>query len=279
MFDLETAITNWRRSAESTWRADAAALAELEDHLREEVAALIRLGHGGDEAWGMASAKLGEPTALAREFSKLNRLAPADRLVVGMLLGIAALSVGCLAFLVVARSADLLAKPLLATHVIVITLGYGTGLLAAAAAGYGTIRTLVARRPVPALQGVLLRLVRLATLATVTLTAVGFALGAMFARGEWGRAFIASPQEIGALLVIISFAVAATMAWQSAMPARVSLAIATGGGGIILAAWFGVSAHKYGYPSLLAVIGFGGLGVCLALAALSLLARDKLTSA
>jgi hypothetical protein len=276
MFDLETAITSWRRSAESTWRADAAALAELEDHLREEVAALIRSGHGGDEAWRMASAKLGEPASLAREFSKLNRLAPADRLVVGMLLGIAALSVGCLTILVVARSAEVLAKPLLATHVIVITLGYGTGLLAAAAAGYGTMRTLVARRPVPALQGVVLRVVRLTTLVSVSLTVFGFVLGAIWAHGEWGRAFTASSEEIGALLVIISFAVAATMAWQSAMPARISLAIATGSGGIILAAWLGVSANRYGYPGLSTLIGFGGLGACLALAALSLLARDKL---
>ena len=51
MFDLEAAISQWRRQVESKWIGDQSALAELEDHLREEIAALAQSGHADEEAW------------------------------------------------------------------------------------------------------------------------------------------------------------------------------------------------------------------------------------
>jgi hypothetical protein len=273
MFDLEAALSGWRRQAKSQLKSDPESLAELEDHLREELAALVRCGHAEEIAWRLAVSKLGDPGAIGREFAKIDRLPVVDRLVLASIVGAGALAVPCLfAFLFFMRE-EAIAKPLLTIHVLTITVGYLAGLLAAAAASYGTLRIFFAAAPTTGLQAATLRLVRVATLVAATFTVLGFVLGAIWASGAWGRPFSADPREIGGLLVAISFGAATITAWRSAMSARISLAIAIGGGGIVLAAWFGVVARASGYPVLLSTIGFGGLGVSLLLAAMSLARR------
>jgi hypothetical protein len=275
MFDLEAAISQWRRQVESKWIGDQSALAELEDHLREEIAALAQSGHADEEAWKEATSKLGDPVAIGHEFSKIDRLPGLDRFAFVLILGAGVLALACSAMMLVKRGPRLAADPVLTIHVVTITLGYTVGLLAAGIAGYGAIRGFLAGAPVPVLKSVTLRIVRIASLITAVFTVLGFTLGAVWANREWGRPFSADPREIGAILVAISFAAATVTVWRSAMFARVSLAIAISGGGIILAAWFGVMAQASGYPALLTTIGFGGLIGSIALAALSLAIRDR----
>jgi hypothetical protein len=275
MFDLEAAISQWRRQVESKWIGDQSALAELEDHLREEIAALAQSGHADEEAWKEATSKLGDPVAIGHEFSKIDRLPALDRFAFALILGAGVLALACFAMMLVKRGPRLLADPVLTIHVVTITLGYTMGLLAATIAGYGAIRGFLAGAPVPVLKSVTLRIVRIASLITLILTVLGFTLGAVWANREWGRPFSADPREIGAILIAISFGAATVTVWRSAMFARISLAIAISGGGIILAAWFGVMAQASGYPALLTTIGFGGLIGSIALAAISLAIRDR----
>jgi hypothetical protein len=275
MFDLEAAISQWRRQVESKWIGDQSALAELEDHLREEIAALAQSGHADEEAWKEATSKLGDPVAIGHEFSKIDRLPGLDRFAFVLILGAGVLALACFAMMLLKRGPRLVADPMLTIHVVTITLGYTVGLLAATIAGYGAIRGFLAGAPVPVLKSVTLRIVRIASLITSIFTVLGFTLGAVWANREWGLPFSADPREIGAILVAISFAAATVTVWRSAMFARVSLAIAISGGGIILAAWFGVMAQASGYPALLTTIGFGGLIGSIALAAISLAIRDR----
>lgn len=275
MFDLEAAISQWRRQVESKWIGDQSALAELEDHLREEIAALAQSGHADEEAWREATSKLGDPVAIGHEFSKIDRLPGLDRFAFVLILGAGVLALACCAMMLLKRGPRLVADPVLTIHVVTITLGYIVGLLAATIAGYGAIRGFLAGAPVPVLKSVTLPIVRIASLITSIFTVLGFTLGAVWANQEWGRPFSADPREIGAILVAISFAAATVTVWRSAMCARVSLAIAISGGGIILAAWFGVMAQASGYPALLTTIGFGGLIGSIALAAISLAIRDR----
>lgn len=86
MFDLEATIDEWRRQMRATRRGEGAVLAELEDHLREEFATLIRAGHSAPEAWQLATAKLGKPADLGQEFAKINCLEHVDRVAIGGLL-------------------------------------------------------------------------------------------------------------------------------------------------------------------------------------------------
>jgi hypothetical protein len=275
MFDLEAAISQWRRQVESKWIGDQSALAELEDHLREEIAALAQSGHADEEAWKEATSKLGDPVAIGHEFSKIDRLPGLDRFAFVLILGAGVLALACSAMMLVKRGPRLVADPMLTIHVVTITLGYTVGLLAATIAGYGAIRGFLAGAPVPVLKSVTLRIVRIASPITSIFTVLGFTLGAVWANREWGRPFSADPREIGAILVAISFAAATVTVWRSAMFARVSLAIAISGGGIILAAWFGVMAQASGYPALLTTVGFGALIGSIALAAISLAIRDR----
>jgi hypothetical protein len=275
MFDLEAAISQWRRQVASKSIGDQSALAELEDHLREEIAALAQSGHADEEAWKEATSKLGDPVAIGHEFSKIDRLPGLDRFAFVLILGAGVLALACFAMMLLKRGPRLVADPMLTIHVVTITLGYTVGLLAATIAGYGAIRGFLAGAPVPVLKSVTLRIVQIASLITSIFTVLGFTLGAVWANREWGRPFSADPREIGAILVAISFAAAAVTVWRSAMFARVSLAIAISGGGIILAAWFGVMAQASGYPALLTTIGFGGLIGSIALAAISLAIRDR----
>ena len=275
MFDLEAAISQWRRQVESKWIGDQSALAELEDHLREEIAALAQSGYVDEEAWKEATSKLGDPVAIGHEFSKIDRLPGLDRFAFVLIVGAGVLALACSAMILLKRGPRLVADPMLTIHVVTITLGYTVGLLAATIAGYGAIRGFLAGAPVPVLKSVTLRIVRIASLITSIFTVLGFTLGAVWANREWGRPFSADPREIGAILVAISFAAATVTVWRSAMFARVSLAIAISGGGIILAAWFGVMAQASGYPALLTTIGFGGLIGSIALAAVSLAIRDR----
>ena len=275
MFDLEAAISQWRRQVESKWIGDQSALAELEDHLREEIAALAQSGHADEEAWKEATSKLGDPVAIGHEFSKIDRLPGLDRFAFVLILGAGVLALACSAMMLLKRGPRLVADPMLMIHVVTITLGYTVGLLAATIAGYGVIRGFLAGAPVPVLKSVTLRIVRIASLITSIFTVLGFTLGAVWANREWGRPFSADPREIAAILVAISFAAATIVVWRSAVFARVSLAIAISGGGIILAAWFGVMAQASGYPALLTTIGFGALIGSIALAAISLAIRDR----
>ena len=275
MFDLEAAISQWRRQVESKWIGDQSALAELEDHLREEIAALAQSGHADEEAWREATSKLGDPVAIGHEFSKIDRLPRLDRFAFVLILGAGVLAFVCFAVMLVKRGPRLVADPMLTIHVVTITLGYTVGLLAATIAGYGAIRGFLAGAPVPVLKSVTLHIVRIASLITSIFTVLGFILGAVWANQEWGRPLSADPREIGAILIAISFAAATVTVWRSAMFARVSLAIAISGGGIILAAWFGVMAQASGYPALLTTIGVGGLIGSIALAAISLAIRDR----
>lgn len=239
MFDLEAAISRWRRQVESKWIGDQSALAELEDHLREEIAALAQSGHADEDAWREATSKLGDPVAIGHEFSKIDRLPGLDRFAFVLILGAGVLALACSAMMLLKRGPRLVADPVLTIHVVTITLGYTLGLLAATIAGYGAIMGFLAGAPVPVLKSVTLPIVRIASLITSIFTVLGFALGAVWANREWGRPYTADPREIGAILIAISFAAATVTVWRSAMFARVSLAIAISGGGIILAAWFG----------------------------------------
>lgn len=271
-FDLEAAVRAWRSEA-ADQAMMASALDELDDHLREEFAARVAEGHPAPEAWRLALAKLGEPASLGREFAKLQPLSTPDRVTLGILVGTASL-IGLAALVVIAlRARTLVDQPIVtALHVITITLGYMAGLLAAAVAGYATLRGAMARTGAPALRGAAVRVIRAASTAAVALVIVGFALGSAWSYHAWGWVFTSSPQEFGAILVACCSIAAAASAWNAT--SRIAAPAALAGGGAILAAWFGAAGFFSSSP-LLAAGGFFGIASCLALAAISLVApRD-----
>ena len=275
MFDLEAAIAEWRRTAKSACTADRSALAELEDHLRETFTALHAAGHGEDDAWRLATTKLGEPAAIGREFAKIERLPVLDRIAFAVMLGVAAISVLGLVTYLFNRDLKSTNSPLLTSHVVVITLGYLAGLFATAMAAYAAVRRLQSRQSTTLLTSVTVRAVRTASLATAALTAVGYALGSIWSSHNLGRAIIGDAREIGAILVIISFSIAATIAGKRRRSDRAALALAILSGGTIMAVWFGAAAWAGGWPLLLTSLGLGGFALSVALAGIALAVRER----
>jgi hypothetical protein len=276
MFDLETAIKNWRRQIEKSCGGDPIALAELEDHLREDVAALMRAGKSESDAFSAAIVRFGDPAALRREFAKVDCLSTLDRCTLGALLTAAAiLAAIALPAILLMRGDRLRDQPLLLVHVLSVTLGYSAGLFVAAFAGYATVRRFVARTSVPMLTTTTLRIVRVGSMAAAALTLLAFVLGAIWANNAWGRPFNMDPHEIGALLVLGGCLTTAFAAQRHSIPAHVSLALAIASAALVLAAWFGVLAIRTGFPLMLTTLTTIAVAVTLGLAAMALKVQDK----
>lgn len=72
MFDLDTAITEWRQQMLAGGVASAATLDELESHLRDDVEEQIAGGGvSAQETFASSVARLGQPAALRMEFAKV----------------------------------------------------------------------------------------------------------------------------------------------------------------------------------------------------------------
>jgi hypothetical protein len=68
MFNLDQAIQEWRRQMSAGGVKASAALDELESHLREDIAQQLRSGSKADEAFKIASERIGSPARLKTEF-------------------------------------------------------------------------------------------------------------------------------------------------------------------------------------------------------------------
>lgn len=72
MFHLETAIDDWKAACRRGDAVNEACLAELESHLRDSVAGLLDRGLSEEEAYLVATRRLGAPGELHREFGKVH---------------------------------------------------------------------------------------------------------------------------------------------------------------------------------------------------------------
>ena len=273
MFDLEAAVSVWRRefqaASPSAPRAPAE-LDELEDHLREDFAALVAAGRTPEDAWRFAQSRLGAPSLIAREFARCARLSTLDRGVFVLVLGAAALALVGVMALVSIRAPHAVAGRVLAGHIVTITTGYVAGLAAAALAAYVALKGLVAGQSTPRLSTVAIRSVKFASLAAAVFTIVGFCLGAAWLNAAQGRPFDGDPRELGAVAVAVCFLVTLAASCRRGVSPAVILALSIAGGGIVLAAWFGARPEQAGGRPLLQAIGFGGLAASLVVAALAL---------
>lgn len=72
MFDLEEQLQLWKRSFTSTQAMRTADIEELEHHVRDSMATLAALGLNPEEAFILATHRVGAPVRVAREFAKVN---------------------------------------------------------------------------------------------------------------------------------------------------------------------------------------------------------------
>jgi len=237
---------------------------ELESHLRDEVERLTRGGLPLDQAWPQAVARLGGPEQLAAEFAKVPPAAAwlPGRLAVGAL---ALLAVGLLVLLATSQNQRMGA--LLSSHVFTVVLGYLTAFAVAALAGW-SLAVRAVRGADEAGSAGFRWIVTPLTLACFALTAVGVALGAVWASEHMGRAWGWDAKEVGGAAVVLW----AGLAWVVARRGgRAGLAVGVVGGVVVLLAWFVPPLLDHGLPWLAVLALILVLLVHLAALALALL--------
>ncbi len=149
----------------------------------------------------------------------------------------------------------------LATHVIIITAGYGFCVLTALLAHYYLFAKALSFKISPYIYTITFRL----TLVSLLFTSIGTILGGIWADQSWGRFWGWDPKENGALLIVLwlVWSIHGKIAGQLK---EFGFMIATSCLGIIVAlAWFGVNLlnvglHSYGFVS---GIAYGLLAFCI----------------
>jgi len=72
MFELNKSVSAWRQGLLSTGYCTRIEIEELEEHLREEVRTLENKSLSTEEAFIIASKRLGDPKEISREFGKID---------------------------------------------------------------------------------------------------------------------------------------------------------------------------------------------------------------
>ena len=129
----------------------------------------------------------------------------------------------------------------LATHVVVITIGYSATFVAGALAAVGLIRGL---NNAGSVYGV--------TCFALLFSFVGTILGGIWADQSWGRFWGWDPKENGALLIVLWNAVLLHLRWGRLVSDRALMACTVFGNVITSFSWFGVNMlgvglHSYGF--------------------------------
>lgn len=198
MPDLEIKITTWRSTMRGALPAET--VRELEEHLREHIAALSAEGIAAEAAFDRAVERLGDMRELAREFERTGPgWLPASRPVLVMLVLTVAmiLTVGATIGYVYANGKITL---LLLVHVLLVTTGYlamiGTALVGLCALVTSKRRELSERE-----HGEVRRVLLLLTTLSCLVVPPGIVLGAFWAADNLGGAWSWKPVEIGALTI------------------------------------------------------------------------------
>ncbi len=139
----------------------------------------------------------------------------------------------------------------LATHVVVITLGYSATFLAGTIAIVYLIRRAFGHIPkstAASLRGMVYGVICFATLASF----VGTVLGGIWADQSWGRFWGWDPKENGALLIVIWNAIILHARWGGMIRERGMMVMAVFGNIVTSWSWFGtnmlgIGLHSYGF--------------------------------
>ena len=243
MFDLNEALSDWRKSMVREGVKSSPVLDELESHLREEIRCRVKAGAAEQEAFREALARMGSANTLRDEFDKIDSV---SRFLTGAFL----LWLGLVGLLAVSRGLRLLdgrAGPLLTLHVLTLTSGY----LAAFMAG-GIAAAYVCAQWIGDVSATLKRQLAIGTtrfldLAT-GLVIVGFVLGLVWSDYRYGRFWIKDVREIGGLAGLTGLVVLSVLRriQQSNQETQVLLGLGTSL--VVGFAWFGMLLVAHNRP-------------------------------
>ncbi|MDP1581332.1 MAG: cytochrome c biogenesis protein CcsA [Candidatus Didemnitutus sp.] len=168
----------------------------------------------------------------------------------------------------------------LATHVIVITIGYSATFLAGFLGIVYVLRGVLTRSLDQATADALTRMVYGTVCFATLFSLVGTVLGGIWADQSWGRFWGWDPKENGALLIVLWCAVILHARWGGLVKQRGLMCMAIFGNIITSWSWFGtnmlgVGLHSYGFmdSAFYALVSF--VASQLAIMALALVPTEK----
>jgi ABC-type transport system involved in cytochrome c biogenesis permease subunit len=140
----------------------------------------------------------------------------------------------------------------LATHVVIVTTGYGATFLAGFLALIYVIRGLFTRSLDPATADTLTRMVYGIVCFATLCSLVGTVLGGIWADQSWGRFWGWDPKENGAVMIVLWNAIILHARWGGLVRQRGLMGLALFGNIITSWSWFGtnmlgVGLHSYGF--------------------------------
>jgi ABC-type transport system involved in cytochrome c biogenesis permease subunit len=140
----------------------------------------------------------------------------------------------------------------LATHVVVITIGYSATFLAGFLAVIYVLRGVFTRSLDTATADALTRMVYGIVCFATLFSLIGTVLGGIWADQSWGRFWGWDPKENGALIIVIWNAVILHARWGGLVKQRGLMALAIFGNVVTSWSWFGVNMlgvglHSYGF--------------------------------
>jgi hypothetical protein len=259
MFDLETAIAQWRRQMLAAGIPSPAPLAELESHLREEVGQLVAAGVTAGDAFKTAVARVGNPRGVAAEFDKATLPWPRPILLGASVWGgILVLLAAMLWSRWTAGKMNLL----LAVHIFVLTAGYGAAFVAG---GCGICRVLGQRWRASRMDQVdgLARAIGLFTPVAAGLVVAGFLLGMIWSGQNRGGYWTGDPREMSTLGAAAWLGACTLVLWFGRLNERTVIQLGMAGNLVVALAWFGAGAvsHAQGIFGLWPLNLFLGLNL------------------
>jgi len=142
----------------------------------------------------------------------------------------------------------------LATHVVIINMGYATTLLAGVLGVMYILRGFATPSLTARVEQDLSRMIYGTLCFAIFFSFVGTVLGGLWADDSWGRFWGWDPKENGALLIVLWNALVLHARWGKMVASRGLAVLAVAGGIITSWSWFGVNElgvglHSYGFTA------------------------------
>jgi hypothetical protein len=257
-FNLDQQIDRWKSAFAKQAACSSDELLELESHLREEIAALVRAGRSEQEAFRESVARLGDPTKIGGEFAKNESRFLWDAVALrgnGALVILACLAAIVLGFAVGMKKGD----GVLGAHLGSIVFAYVVPFLLAVVGTYAIFRAAIVKSGDKSdstqFHDRFARQCRFLLGFVALVSSTGVILGGVWAERHWGRFWGWDPKEIGGLSVVVC-ALALYLLLTRLKPGSLQLGQASLMMSLVtFVAWFGPAVYTQSVgPAVLAVL-------------------------
>ena len=272
MRDLEKRIEQWRREMRAKLSCEA--VEELETHLRESIEEFISSGRNELEAFQLASKRIGNAGEINSEFEKSQTTWWAIKVATIAAVAVA-LSASVVAVMIARRGGAL--NWVLAFHVLSVTAGY-IGVFLVGAMGICFLAESLWQDFSPTRSAAAVRSATAFAAGAFAFSALGAALGMIWAKMAWDRYWAWDPKETGAFGILVWLILFIAISRTRALSPRAIMTLTVLGNIVAIFGWFGANSWSTGqWNALSTTMILGGTAIHLMIAALAFAPAGRLS--